>query len=214
MRPSCRFQRFVHRSRQYSRSSASTPSWPPWLSHGGRGGPSTAPGELFKSLERPARSRQLTIEMTSLQSLQRGDRHAKNENTLRFLPAGNVVSVGIDLADVSAVRDSIDHFGARYLDRIFTLGEQAQCAESSDPYPHLAARFAAKEATIKALMIDGPIPSWTSIEVQRQSAGYCRVHLTGSAARIAREKGIDALIVSLSHEADMAIAIVVATTRS
>ena len=111
-----------------------------------------------------------------------------NENGLSFLPAGNVVSVGIDLADVSAVRDSIDHFGARYLDRIFTLGEQAQCAESSDPCPHLAARFAAKEATIKALMIDGPIPPWTSIEVQRQSAGYCRVHLTGSADRIAERR--------------------------
>ena len=130
-------------------------------------------------------------------------------------PTGNVIAVGIDLAHVSAVRGSIDQFGARYLDRIFTPAEQAQCAESSDPSSHLAARFAAKEAAIKALMIeDGPIPPWTSIEVQRQPAGVCRLHLTGAAARIADEKGIDGLIVSLSHEADMAIAIVLATTKN
>jgi holo-[acyl-carrier protein] synthase len=138
-----------------------------------------------------------------------------HEITLAFSPpTGNVVAAGIDLASVSAVRGSIDYFGARYLDRIFTPGEQAQCAESSDPTSHLAARFAAKEAAIKALMIDGLIPPWTSIEVQRQPAGDCRLHLTGAAARIADAKGIDELMVSLSHEADMAIAVVIATTRT
>jgi holo-[acyl-carrier protein] synthase len=152
--------------------------------------------------------------MARRQGVQRA-RRTKNEYALRFLPpGGNVVAVGIDLADISAVREAIDHFGAQYLDRIFTAEEQVQCAESLDPTPHLAARFAAKEATIKALMIDDPIPPWTSIEVQRQPAGCCRMHLTGSAARIAKDKGIDALIVSLSHEVDMAIAIVIATTSS
>lgn len=126
-------------------------------------------------------------------------------------PAGNVVSVGIDLTEVSAVRESLDRFGVRYLARIFTPAEQARCAESSDPAPHLAARFAAKEATIKALMIDGAIPPWTSMEVLGGNPGSCRLHLTGSAARIAQERGIDRFMVSLSHEADMAIAIVVAT---
>jgi holo-[acyl-carrier protein] synthase len=80
-----------------------------------------------------------------------------------------------------------------------------------DPAPHFAARFAAKEATIKALMIGGPIPRWTCIEVRREASGRYRMHLTGSAARIATEKGIETLLVSLSHEADMAVAIVVAT---
>jgi len=155
----------------------------------------------------------LTVEMAGQQALQSEDRYTKNEKALGFLPpVGNVVAVGIDLADISAVRDSIDHFGARYLDRIFTPGERAQCAESSDPTPHLAARFAAKEATIKALMIDGHIPPWTSMEVRREASGRCRMHLTGFAARIARDKRIDLLLVSLSHEADMAVAIVVAIT--
>jgi holo-[acyl-carrier protein] synthase len=129
-------------------------------------------------------------------------------------PAGHVVAVGIDLVDVSEVRQSIDHFGVQYLNRIFTPAEQAQCAESSDPTPHLAARFAAKEATIKALTIEGPIPTWTSMEVQRDSAGRCRMSLTGSAARLARDRGIDGLLVSLSHGADMAIAVVVATAAT
>jgi holo-[acyl-carrier protein] synthase len=129
-------------------------------------------------------------------------------------PNGNVVAVGIDLAEVSEVRRSIDHFGAQYLDRIFTSGEQAQCAASFDPTPHFAARFAAKEATIKALAADDPIPPWTSMEVQRQPAGGCTLRLTGRAARIALEKGIDGVLVSLSHEGDMAIAVVVAISNS
>lgn len=121
------------------------------------------------------------------------------------------MGIGIDLADVSEVRRSIDHFGVRYLNRIFTPFEQAQCAESSDPAPCFAACFAAKEATIKALAIDGPIPSWTSIEVQQERRGSARLHLTGSAARIAQERSVRELMISLNHQADMAIAIVVAT---
>ncbi len=122
--------------------------------------------------------------------------------------------MGVDLADVSEVQKSIDHFGNHYLDRLFTPLERAQCAESSDPIPRLAARFAAKEATIKALAIEDLIPPWTSVEVRRQAAGNCVLHLTGMAARIAGERGIDGLFVSLSHEGGMAIAAVVAISNS
>ena len=111
----------------------------------------------------------LTVEMASSGSERSGHQERK---ALGFRPpVGNVVAVGIDLADISAVRDSIDHFGARYLDRIFTPGERAQCAESSDPTPHLAARFAAKEATIKALMIDG---AHTILDLDGGAAGGFR----------------------------------------
>ena len=122
--------------------------------------------------------------------------------------------MGIDLADISAVRESMEDLGARYLDRLFTAGERAECTESSDPPALFAARFAAKEATIKALMIDGPIPRWTCIEVRREPSGTCRMHLTGSAARIAKENGIETLRACLSYEADMAFAVVVATSAS
>jgi len=125
---------------------------------------------------------------------------------------GNVVAVGVDLADVSEVQRSVDLFGTQYLDRIFTPGEQAQSAESSDPIPHLAARFAAKEATIKVLSVDDAIPPWTSMELKREPSGDSTLHLTGTAAQLAQERGIDRLLVSLSHEGDMAIAMVVALT--
>ncbi len=125
-------------------------------------------------------------------------------------PIGNVVAVGVDLAEVSEVQRSIDLFGTQYLDRIFTPGEQAQSAESSDPTPHLAARFAAKEATIKVLSVDDAIPPWTSMELKREPSGGSTLQLTGAAARLALEKGIDSLLVTLSHESDMAIAVVVA----
>ena len=128
-------------------------------------------------------------------------------------PGGNVVAVGVDLAEVSEVQRSIELFGAQYLDRIFTPGEQAQSAESSDPTPHLAARFAAKEATIKVLSVEDAIPPWTSMEVKREPSGDSTLHLTGTAARFASENGIDSLLVSLSHENDMAIAVVVALTN-
>jgi holo-[acyl-carrier protein] synthase len=135
------------------------------------------------------------------------------ESLLCSPPIGNVVAVGVDLAEVSEVQRSIDLFGAQYLDRIFTPGEQAQSAESSDPTPHLAARFAAKEATIKVLSVDDVIPPWTSMELKREPSGGSTLHLTGTAARFALEKGIDSLLVTLSHESDMAIAVVVALTN-
>jgi holo-[acyl-carrier protein] synthase len=135
------------------------------------------------------------------------------ESLLCTPPIGNVVAVGVDIAEVSEVQRSIDLFGAHYLDRIFTPVEQAQSAESSDPTPHLAARFAAKEATIKVLSVSDAIPPWTSMELRREPSGGSTLHLTGAAARFALEKGIDNLVVSLSHEKDMAIAVVVALTN-
>ena len=132
-------------------------------------------------------------------------------------PAGsgyctNVVGVGIDLAKVSEVRDSIQRFGDRYLNKLFTLDEVDYCRLSADPAPRLAARFAAKEATIKALKVEGAQPAWTSMEVRRSPLGWCdEIRLTGKARTLADERGISRLLVSLSHEDNEAVAIVVAT---
>lgn len=125
---------------------------------------------------------------------------------------GHVLAVGLDVASVSAVRRAVETFGDAYLCRIFTPTELADCAISADSAPSLAARFAAKEAVFKVLALDAVQPPWTSIEVVRQPEGSCRLQLTGSAARIAERRGITDLLVSLSHEADLAAAIVVATS--
>ena len=126
---------------------------------------------------------------------------------------GNFVAAGIDLTSVSQVRQSLRDFGDKYLHRVFTPIEITDCCQSHDPAPHLAARFAAKEATIKALMVEDAQPHWTSIEVRRHPSGWCDIHLTGKAAQLAEAKGIDRFAVSLSHEGDLAAAVVVATTK-
>ena len=71
-------------------------------------------------------------------------------------------------------------------------------------------RFVAKEATIKVLRPTGHQPDWRCIEIRRDPAGFCDVHLSGGAARMARAQGISNLAVSLTHEAGMAAAVVVA----
>ena len=127
----------------------------------------------------------------------------------------NVVGVGIDLTHVPDVRQSILAFGDRYLSRIFTARELADCETSSDPVPRLAARFAAKEAAVKALRVEGPRPPWTSMEVSRNPGGWCdEVLMVGAARQMAQARGIDRLIVSLSHEDDAAVAVVVATRNA
>ncbi|MFI5041294.1 MAG: holo-ACP synthase [Acidimicrobiales bacterium] len=120
------------------------------------------------------------------------------------------VLVGVDLVRIDDVAEAVEHFGERYIDRIFTGHEQA-CCPASQPTraAGLAARFAAKEATIKVLRPDGFQPSWTSIEVHRADAGWCEIHLTDGAAALAAARGITSLSVSLTHEAGMAAAVVV-----
>jgi holo-[acyl-carrier protein] synthase len=123
------------------------------------------------------------------------------------------VSVGIDSVLISEVARSIDDFGDRYLDRVYTRHEQDSCAGDTPVRARsLAARFAAKEATIKVLRPDADVPPWTSIEIQRHPAGWCDIGLTGVAAQLAQDAGIAALSVSLTHEGDTATAVVVAVT--
>jgi holo-[acyl-carrier protein] synthase len=109
------------------------------------------------------------------------------------------------------VAESVARFGDRYLGRIYTAHEVSCCRGTpSVVAAGLAARFAAKEATIKVLRpVDGQ-PDWRSIEIRRHPAGWCAVHLSDEAARMARDQGISNLAVSLTHEAGMAAAVVVA----
>ena len=118
--------------------------------------------------------------------------------------------VGVDLVRVQDVADSVERFGARYLDRLFTPAEQADCAgEPGVRAERLAARFAAKEAALKVLRPEGARPAWTSIEVVRRESGACDLRLSGTAAALAAAGGITALAVSLTHEHDHAAAAVV-----
>ena len=112
--------------------------------------------------------------------------------------------VGIDLVQVSRIAGSIEAFGERFLQRIFTPDEIAYARDRTE---RLAARFAAKEATKKALELDGV--GWSEIEVVRRPSGACELILHGAARAAAEAMGAE-LALSMSHEGDFATAVVVA----
>jgi holo-[acyl-carrier protein] synthase len=117
-----------------------------------------------------------------------------------------VIRVGIDLVQVSRIEESIAQFGERFLRRIYTEGELAYANGSSE---RLAARFAAKEAAIKALRLGGG--EWRQIEVENLPSGACELRLHGEAARAA---GGAELALSISHEGGFATAVVVTHLES
>jgi len=117
------------------------------------------------------------------------------------------ISIGIDLTSADAVADSLRDHGERYLERVYTEREIRDCASESG---RLAARFAAKEATMKALRRDDEAIPWTSIGVRLDGAGRPSLELTGAAAALARRRAAGDLAVSLTHEGQFAAAVVIA----
>jgi len=134
----------------------------------------------------------------------------------------SLLRVGVDLVAVSDVIESVERFGDRYMHRMFTPHEVGCCrsnSNSADPsipeysFESMAARFAAKEATLKVLRPVGPRPKWCDIEVHRTDNGWCDIRLTGRAATMAAEAGIEEWAVSLTHHASMAAAVVIGICR-
>jgi holo-[acyl-carrier protein] synthase len=125
------------------------------------------------------------------------------------------LTVGSDVTSVLRVEESLASFGARYLRRVFAQGEVAYACEGAGRVraERLAARFAAKEATMKALSLSERGVAWSDIEVVRDESGACRLALHGEAAAAAREAGVEELALSLSHEGDYAFAVVVGRIR-
>ncbi|HEY4280652.1 MAG TPA: holo-ACP synthase [Conexibacter sp.] len=122
------------------------------------------------------------------------------------------VRVGIDLVTVSSVSSLLEAHGERYLARVFTPREIADSTGVVGAQPErLAARFAAKEATLKVLRVAAreSVP-WLAIEVRRAPEGWTTLALTGRAAALAAEAGIEDLAVSLTHEDEYASAVVIA----
>lgn len=120
--------------------------------------------------------------------------------------------VGVDLVDIGEIRDSIERFGARFLDRVFAPSEVAYAAASpAQRDARLAARFAAKEAVLKLLEpeADVAIP-WRAIEVQRMRSGACAVVLLDEAKRLAEARGIAQIALSLTHHGSLAVAVATA----
>ena len=120
------------------------------------------------------------------------------------------MTVGIDLVQLSRVSESMATFGDRFMRRVFTEGEIAYATAAPDLTPsRLAARLAAKEATIKALDLADRGVGWREIEVTRSPSGAPALVLHGNARAAAEEAGAPELSVSLSHEGDYATAVVI-----
>jgi holo-[acyl-carrier protein] synthase len=118
------------------------------------------------------------------------------------------VRIGCDVHAVSQTVASIELFGDRYLRRVFTAGELAQCAGDVD---RLSARFAAKEAVLKVLQpeTDDAVP-WSTIDVRTVPSGAPYVELHGSARALAARRGVGRIDISMSHDGGVGLAVAAA----
>jgi holo-[acyl-carrier protein] synthase len=98
--------------------------------------------------------------------------------------------VGVDVVSANEVSRSLERFGERYVRRVFTPGEAAYCRAATGRVAaeRFAARFAAKEATLKAVRPDTTAIDWRSIEIRRHASGWCDVVLHGEAAAAAQDR--------------------------
>lgn len=116
----------------------------------------------------------------------------------------------MDICNVERLGRLRQKYGARFLDRVFTGVEQERCGEGPACDERYAARFAAKEAVMKAFGTGwGSGVNFADIEVRTADNGRPHVTLSGGAERLASQRGITGIHISLSHERDNAIAFVV-----
>ncbi|HKR28611.1 MAG TPA: holo-ACP synthase [Acidobacteriaceae bacterium] len=120
-----------------------------------------------------------------------------------------LVGTGIDLVEVDRIAHSIERFGERFLERIFTAEEIAYCRARAASAESFAARFAAKEAGAKALGtgIQHGV-SWKELEVRRLPGQRPTLHLSGRARTIAGQLGVQRVSLSLTHTKALAMATV------
>lgn len=120
-----------------------------------------------------------------------------------------VVGLGFDLVEVDRMRRRLARTPS-LARRLFTDGERAYCEATSDPSERFAARFAAKEAFMKALGVGLGSIDWHDVEVVRSDSGAPALVVTGRAAELARSAGVSRWLVTLTHTASTAGAVVVA----
>lgn len=122
-----------------------------------------------------------------------------------------IIGHGVDIVETARIKQMLGDHPERFLERCFTAGEQEDSKSSRRQLEHLAARFAAKEAVLKALGTGWSQGiGWTDIEVVRAENGKPSLNITGRAREIAAELGITAWHLSMSHISSTAIASVIA----
>ena len=118
-----------------------------------------------------------------------------------------IVGTGVDLAEVPRIRAAIERFGARFIDRIYTAAEIAYVERKANRYQRYAARFAAKEAGMKAIGTGWRHGvRWHDFEVVNLPTGKPTLRFHGVAAEFARRMGVTNVALSLTHTAELALA--------
>jgi holo-[acyl-carrier protein] synthase len=121
-----------------------------------------------------------------------------------------IIGTGIDIAEVPRIRHSIERFGDRFLKRIYTAGEIRYCDSKANRVERYAARFAAKEAAMKALGTGWSRGvRWRDCEVSRLPGGRPTILFHGKAGEIAASLGVNNAALSISHTEEQAIAQVI-----
>jgi len=119
----------------------------------------------------------------------------------------SVRGIGIDLVPISRMREVIARWDERFLRRVFTEAEIAYCRARRDPVPHFAARFAAKEAGLKALGTGLSLGvKWRELEVRRERGQAPSLILSGRSREISLRRGGRRMLLALTHDGDYAMA--------
>jgi holo-[acyl-carrier protein] synthase len=119
----------------------------------------------------------------------------------------SIRGVGVDVVHLPRLRAAIERWQSRFVERVFTEGEIAYCRARRDPIPHFGARFAAKEASLKALGTGLSLGvRWREIEVRRARGQAPELVLSGRSREIGEARGGTRMLVSLTHDGEYAIA--------
>jgi holo-[acyl-carrier protein] synthase len=122
----------------------------------------------------------------------------------------SIVGIGADFVEVARIQHSLDRFGQRFLQRVFTQGEIDYSMSMRFPARHLAARFAAKEAVSKAFGTGiGKAMGWRDIDVQKKPSGEPFLVFEGRAREMSITRGVTQPLITLSHTDEHAIAMIV-----
>lgn len=125
-----------------------------------------------------------------------------------------IVGTGVDIAEVPRIAEAIARYGQRFLNRIYTEGEIRYCDSKANRVERYAARFAAKEAAMKALGTGwNHGVRWKDCEVARQPGGRPTLKFHGKAAEVAQRLGTANIALSLTHTAEQAFAQVILESR-
>jgi len=121
-----------------------------------------------------------------------------------------IVGTGVDLAEVPRIQAAIERYGARFIQRVYTTSEIAYVERKANRFERYAARFAAKEAGMKAIGTGwNSGVTWRDLEVANLASGKPTLVFHGAAARIAQHLGVRLISLSLTHTAALAMAHVI-----